>query len=116
MKSGWLLVLLPATLNCCSAAPEPGFTAPEPAATVTEPACVPVGCGASTCGAIPDGCGGVVHCGVCTNPRQGCYYAGSGCTGTFLLCGQSNGSSCPAADAKIATDPVVCATYVRSCQ
>lgn len=122
LKPFWLApaLLLPA----CSAAPPAPF---EPTEQVAEPACVPSTCGASTCGVIPDGCGGVVHCGTCTDPRTGCYFptnvipmqSSAGCTGTFLLCpGQRagvDGTGCAAADAVIAKDPASCAQWVRSC-
>ncbi|MBN2497339.1 MAG: hypothetical protein JXR96_22300 [Deltaproteobacteria bacterium] len=34
--------------------------------------CVPASCGANNCGSMPDGCGGTVNCGGCSDPQDDC--------------------------------------------
>lgn len=75
-------------------------------------ACCPTTCAAlgADCGSIPDGCGGVLACGVCSGPdvcsggscvcppatcgAEDCASVPDGCGGT-LACGACNAESCP---------------------
>ena len=75
---------------------------------VVDGECRPVtSCSTSTCGVLPDGCGGVIRCGDCADPRTLCYFSAP------AYC---HGSPPFATVEEIASDPADCAAYPRSCQ
>jgi hypothetical protein len=95
----------------------------EPMQTVTQAQCVPLtSCGQSTCGVLPDGCGGTFSCGQC-NPVGTATTKGTQCyfpigmespelLGVSMSC---HGGFPPDVDA-IAKDDPRCAQLVHACE
>jgi hypothetical protein len=99
MKFFFSLLLLAA----CSSA--------EPTGSLSQAVCAPItACGQSTCGTLPDGCGGTFDCGACADPRTSCYIIG---VPAFPQC-HAGPPFNPVAT--VAADPAACAMAVRHCQ
>jgi hypothetical protein len=101
-----------------------GGTVGEPMQTVTQAQCVPnTSCGQSTCGVLPDGCGGTFSCGVCntigTATVKGtlCYFPIGTESPELLDVAPSCHGELPVPDVDaIAKDDPRCALLVHACE